>query len=161
MFQAIMRQRRLESGKKSVLLGRKTQSRSQVNVKAEDDIVNPTITGCSVMPNGIAVLCDNTNKKIKLLNSFGVLTGNMLLPSYPFDVSVLDPTSVIVTFPGDMKLQMAQVFPQQKPCRIIQLDKEWLGVEVVKDQLYVTCYNDSGAGEIRILDLDGKVKRRL
>ena len=54
-----------------MLLGRKTQSRSQVNVKAEDYIANPTITGCSVMPNGIAVLCDNTIKKIKLLTVSG------------------------------------------------------------------------------------------
>ena len=67
----------------------------------------------------------------------------MLLPSYPFDVSVLDSTSVIVTFPGDMKLQVAQVFPQLKPGRVIQLDKECWGVRVVKDQLCVTCYNDS------------------
>lgn len=146
---------------KTMLLDRIVQSRTQVNVKVVDDIANPTISGCLVMPNGIAVLCDYTNKKIKLLNSSGVVTGTMLLSSAPWDVSARDATSVIVTIPADMLLQVVQVFPQLKPGRVIKLDKQCRGVEIVKDQMYVTFYNESGAGEIRVLNLDGKIKRRL
>ena len=154
---------------KTVLLGRKVQSRSQVNVKAGDDEDTPSITGCTVMANGDAVLCDNSNKKIKLLNSSGVLTGNMKLSSPPHDVSVLDPSSVIVTLPDNDQLQVVQVYPQLKPGRVIQLDEEHKtcnGVEVGKGELYVTChynyYTDTGKeGEIRVMGLDGKVKRLL
>ena len=84
---------------KTVLLGRKVQSRSQVNVKAGDDKKTPDIRGCTVMTNGDVVLCDFYNCKIKLLNSSGVLSRNVKLSSQPWDFSVLDPTSVIVTLP--------------------------------------------------------------
>ena len=149
-----------DAATKTVLLGRKVQSRSQVNVKAGDDKKPPLITGCTVMTNGDVVLCDWYNDKIKLLNSSGVLTGNMKLSSYPWDASVLEPTSVIVTLPNKKQLQVVQVYPQLKPGRVIQLDKECRGVAVGKGELYVTCWNYSD-GEIRVLGLDGKVKRRL
>ena len=148
---------------KTVLLSRKVQSRSQVNVKAGDDKKTPDITGCIVMTNGDVVLCDWYNDKIKLLNSSGVLTGNVELSSRPWDVSVLYQTSVIVTLPFSGQLQVVQVYPQLKPWRVIQLNKWCRGVAVGKGELYVTCHNPFGPGngEIRVLDLDGKVKRRL
>ena len=147
---------------KVVLLGRKVQSRSQVNVKAGDDKETPLISGCTVMTNGDVVLCDNNNVKIKLLNSSGVLTGNMKLSSHPQDVSVLEPSNVIVTLPNKKQLQVVQVYPQLKPGRVIQLDKTCEGVAVGKGELYVTCHTFLiDDGEIRILGLDGKVKRRL
>ena len=148
---------------KTVLLGRKVQSRSQVNIKAGDGEKTPLISGCTVMTNGDVVLCDIYNYKIKLLNSSGVLTGNMKLSPQPWDVSVLEPTSVIVTLPFSEELQVVQVYPQLKPGRVIKLDKDCYGVRVGKGELYVTCHNDTypGVGEIRVLDLDGKVKRRL
>ena len=153
-----------DAATKTVLLGRKVQSRRRVNVKARGDKETPLIPGCTVMTNGDFVLCDGVNNKIKLLNSSGVLKGNMMLSSYyPYDVSVLDPTSVIVTLPGDKQLQVIQIYPQLKPGRVIQLDKQCFGVAVGKDELYVTCYHIAYPrdGEIRVLDLDGKVKRRL
>ena len=147
---------------KTVLLGRKVQSRSRVNVKAGDDTESPIITGCTVMTNGDVVLFDSFNKKINLLNSSGVLTGNMKLSSWPHDASVLDQTSVIVTLPVNKQLQVVEVYPQLKPGRVIQLDKRCWGVEVGKGELYVTCHNyNPGEGEVRVLELDGKVKRRL
>ena len=153
---------------KTVLLGRKVQSSSQVKVKAGDDEETPWITGCTVMTNGDVVLCDRNNDKIKLLNSSGVLTGNVELSSRPWDVSVLEPSSVIVTLHYKKQLQVVQVYPQLKPGRVIQLQlqpgKTCGGVAVGKGELYVTCHNDIyfvTDGEIRVLDLDGKVKRRL
>ena len=148
---------------KTVLLGRKVQSRSQVNVTAGDDKMTPWISGCTVMTNGDVVLCDCYNYKIKLLNSSGVLTGNTKLSSSPWNVSVLDPSSVIVTLPYKKQLQVVQVYPQLNPGRVIQLDKPCRGVEVGKGELYVTCcnYTYPREGEIRVLGLDGRVKKRL
>ena len=147
---------------KTVLLGRKVQSRSLVKLKAGDDTSTPSITGSTVMTNGDVVLCDVGNCTIKLLNSAGVLTGNKKLSSFPRDVSVLDPRSVIVTLPRNEQLQVVQVYPQLNPGRVIQQDKWCHGVAVGNGELYVTCCNSLGAEwEIRVLDLDGKVKRRL
>ena len=151
-----------DAATKTVLLGLKVQSRSQVNVKARGDKETPYIAGCTVMTNGDAVLCDWSNHKIKLLNSSGVLIGNVRLSSMPWDVSVLDPRSVIVTLPDNKQLQVVQVYPQLKPGRVIQLNKMCWGVAVGKGELYVTCWNiPGGDGEVRVLGLDGKVKRRL
>ena len=153
-----------DAATKTVLLGRKFQSRSLVNVKAGDDTESPIITGCTVMANGDVVLCDSFNKKINLLNSSGVLTGIMKLSSDPFDVSILEPTSVIVTLPFNKQLQVVQVYPELKPGRVIKLDKTCQGVTVGKGELYVTCHRDTypvTEGEIRVLGLNGKVKRRL
>ena len=72
-----------DAATKTVLLGRKVQSRSQVNFKAGDDETIPNIIGCTVMTNGDAVLCDWSNHKITLLNSSGVLIGNVKLSSNP------------------------------------------------------------------------------
>ena len=156
-----------DAATKAVLLGRKVQSRGRVNVKARGDKETPSISGCSVMTNGDAVLCDCHNHKIKLLNSSGILTGNMKLSSPPHDVSVLEPTSVIVTLPDKKQLQVVQIYPQLNLGRVIQLDKRCRGVEVGKGELYVTYFNintdtyTGEDGEIRVLGLDGKVKRRL
>ena len=156
-----------DAATKTVLLGRKVQSHSRDNVKADDDEKTPNIRGCTVMTHGDVVLCDYNNGKIKLLNSSGVLTGNVKLSYHPWDVSILDPTSVIVTLPGKKQLQVVVVYPQLKPGRVIQLDKYCYGVAVGKGELYVTCCNintdtyTGENGEIRVLGLDGKVKRRL
>ena len=146
---------------KKLLLGLKVQTCSQVNIfMARDDSYFPRISGCTIMSNGDAVLCDSNNQKIKVLNSSGIITRSMTLPRTR-DVAVLDSTSVIVTLPKNKQLQIVQVYPQLKPGRVIQLDKECPGVAVGKEEIYVTCHNDPGEGEIRVLGLDGKVKRRL
>ena len=156
-----------DAATQAVLLGRKVQSRSQVNIKTGDDKKIPIITGCTVMANGDVVLCDISNYTIKLLNSSGVLTGNMKISSNPWGVSVLDPSSVIVPLPDNHQLQVVQVYPQLEPGRVIQLQLQWdkdcYGVAVGKGELYVTCHYRVGPtmGEIRVLGLDGKVKRRL
>ena len=147
--------------KNIVLLGRKVQ-RFERDVGADDptDTERPCVTGSTVMANGNAVLCDNRNGKIKLIDSSGFLTDRLKLSGL-WNVSVLDSMNVIVTIPKNKHLQVVQVSPQLKPGRVIKLDKECWGVEVLKEEIYVTCHNAPGEGEIRVLGLDGKVKRRL
>ena len=142
------------SGRK-LLLGRKVLSCSQVCVKTDDDN-SPWISGCTVMPNGHVVLCDRSNNKIKLLDGSTSLVGSLEF-SRPWNVSVLDTENVIITTPENRKLQVVQVFPHMKAGRTIQLDKRCYGVEVSRDEIYITCYNDSGEGEVRVLDLKGRL----
>ena len=147
------------SGRK-VLLDRNVLSRSQVRGYTDDDKTRPWITGCTVMPNGHVVLCDRSNSKIKLLDGSTSLVGSLEF-SDPWDVSVLDTENVIITTPENRKLQVVQVFPHMKAGRTIQLDKECWGVEVSRGEIYITCHNEPGEGEVRVLDLKGQLKRRL
>ena len=79
----------------------------------------------------------------------------------PWDVSVLDTNSVVVTSPDKKQFHYVQVFPQMKAGQVIQLDKRCYGVEVSGDKIYITCQNNPGEGEVRVFDLNGKLQRRL
>ena len=147
--------------KKQLLLDRNIQSLREVNVNFADDNTTPWITGCTVLSSGHIVLCDRNNLKLKLLDTTLVLQGTLTLPDQPWDVSAVDDNNVIVTLPDKMQLQYIQVLPQMKAGRDIQLDKKCWGAEVSGDEIYTTCHNDTGQGEVRILDLNGNIKRRL
>ena len=144
----------------TVLLGRKVQTRNKDNINAGDEKAS-SITGCAVMATGDVILSDTLNQKIRKLSSTGVLTGNLKLSSRPWDVSVLDSTSVIATLPDEMQLQIVQVLPEIKTGRIIKLDKKCWGVKVFRDDVYVTCHNDPGEGEVKVVGLNGEDRRRL
>ena len=147
--------------KKQPLQGRKIQSRREVNIKSANDNDIPYITGCTVLSSGHIVLCDRNNLKLKSLDTTLVLQDTITISNRPWDVSAVDDNNVIVTLPGKKQLRYIQVLPQMKAGRVIQLDKTCWGVEVSADEIYTTCHNDSGKGEVRILDLNGNIKRRL
>ena len=131
-----------------------------MNVKTDNDTSTPWITGCTVMPNGHVVLCDRKNAHIKLLDDTWIITDQLKLQG-PRDVSVIDSRHVIVTSPDTKQLHSVQVLPQMKAERIIKLDKACWGVAVSGDEMYITCQNNPGDGEVRVLDLNGTLKRRL
>ena len=143
-----------------MLIDRKIKSRREVNVKTDDDKENPWISGCTVMPNGHVMLCARDNNKIKLLDDSWTITGRLTLQR-PRDLSVIDSSNVIVSSPDNKQLQHVQVFPRLEAGRIIQLNKKCWGVAVSGEKIYVSCHNDPGEGEVRVLDLQGNIKRRL
>ena len=148
------------TGLTKMLKDRKIKSRSEVNVRTGGDEEDPWITGCTVMPNGHVVLCDRGNKQIKLLDGSWTITGRLELPD-PWDVSVIDSSNVIVSSPDKKQLQKVQVFPKMKVGRTIKLDKMCWGVAVSGEEIYTTCHDDPGQGEVKVLDLLGNFKRRL
>ena len=155
----------LATNSTKMLKDRKIKSRSKVNVSTDDEQEQPLISGCTIMPSGHVVLCDQRNKQIKLLNDSWTITGQLQLPD-PWDVSVLDSSNVIVSSPDKKQLQKVQVFPKIKAVSTIQLDRMCWGVAVSGEEIYTTCHNNAlisegGDGEVRILDLYGKMKRRL
>ena len=143
-----------------VLIDRKIKSRSEVNVRTHEDKQVPWIRGCTVMPNGHVVLCDRENNKIKLLDDSWTITGRLTLQR-PWDISVIDSSNVIVSSPDNKQLQYVQVFPRMEAGRIIQLNKKCWGVAVSREKMYVSCHNSPSDGEVRVLDLQGKITRRL
>ena len=147
-------------GSTMMLIDRKIKSRSVVNVRTREDKQDPSLTGCTVMPNGHVVLCDYNNNKIKLLNDSWIITGRLTL-QHPWDIAVIDSSNVIVSSPEKKQLQHVQVFPRMKAGRIIQLNKMCWGVAVCGEKMYVSCHDNPGDGEVKVLDLQGNIKRRL
>ena len=148
-----------KQGGKIVLLGKHVQSRREVNVRLDDDTYAPYITRCVVMPNGNIVICDRNNDRLKLFDNSWVYQESLTIP-YISCVSVVDPNTVIVTVAGQKKLQYVQVLPQLQLGRTIQLDSACYGVCVSGDDIYVRCKTSNGR-EIRVLGLDGTLKRRV
>ena len=152
--------RNIQRGRK-MLLDSKIQSQKKVNVKLPDDGSTPEITGLAVMATGEIVLCDRNNKKIKLLDSSDSLQDSLKLNAFPWDISIVDTKSVIVTLPGAYQLQYIEVFPRLTPGRVLQLDKKCWGVHVTVDKIFTSCHNSPGEGEVRILDLGGNLLQQL
>ena len=139
----------------------KVRSSSQVDVKLPGDKDTPYITGCDVLPNGQIILCDFSNMNLKLLHSSFIVKEVLDLQAQPWDVSVINDSNAIITLPLLKQLQYMQLEPSLKSGRVIQLDKWCFGIAVAGEDLYVTLHNNPGEGEVRILDMEGSLKRRI
>ena len=126
-------------------------------------------SGSVFMPDDKAVLC--TECVVLIDESLDVID-RLKLPNdiSPFDVSVINDTTVIVTLPDKQQLQYINVESEQlKPGRILQMDKSYYGVEVVGKTIYVTYIEfdesselaDDDKAEVQCLDLDGKLLKRF
>ena len=144
-----------------VVLGMKVQSSNQPNVRQDDDKGEPWLTGCSFLPSGDLVLCDCINSKLKLLDRTFKVKDSLSLNGKPWSLSVIDDSNVIVTLPGSEQLQYVQLVPHMKAGRVFKLDKKCWDVAVADNKIYVSCCNDPGEGEVRVLDPSGSLKRQL
>ena len=144
-----------------VVLGMKVQSSSQPNVRLGDDNGKPCITGCCFMPGGDLVLCDCANSKLKLLDRTFKVKDSLNVNAKPWSLSVIDNSNVIVTIFDTKQLQYIQLVPHMKAGRVIKLDKKCWDVTVAGNEIYVSCHNAPGKGEVRVLDLSGNLKRKL
>ena len=137
-------------------------SMSEVNIKMSGEREDSLISGCTFMPNGDVVLCDRNNRNIKLLSDAFTTKDRLQLYSLPWDVSSVSSNSVVITLPNETQLLFIQVMPSFKKLdQSINIGSRCLGVQVVEDLIYVTCNNDSGEGELIVLDMNGTVTRRL
>ena len=144
-----------------VVLGMNVQSSSQHNVKLGDDEEKPCISGCCFMPSGDLVLCDLNNSKLKLLDQTFKVKDSLSLNVNTWSLSVIDDSNVIVTIPDTKQLKYVQLVPHMKAGRVIKLDKKCYDVVVAGNEMYVSCQNALGQGEVRVLDPSGNLKRQL
>ena len=134
-------------------------SSRKVNIQLSSDSCCPRITGCTFMPDGGVVLCDCNNSNLILLSDIFAVTERLHLDSWPWDVSPVNGNNVMVTIPDKKKL--IQVIPSLKRGRSINVDRMCWGVQVVEDLIYLTCFNNSGKGEVLVLDMNGTVTHRF
>ena len=152
------------------MLNLKVKSSCKVNIKHPQDEMSPRISSCAFLPNGELLLVDHYNCSFKLLDRAHVLQNCFdLSPDRPWDVSVVDNSTVVVTLPGGKRLQFIQIYPSFSRGSSVKFDKECNGVAVSAEHIYVTCHNndkvkkkeDWTPGEVCILDLRGNEIRRI
>lgn len=143
----------------------KAESPNHVDIAGGNQNHENNITGCVFMPSGEAVLCDCRNLTLIIQNISFCFKESLTLETQPFDVSVINNSTVIVTCPGTKKLQYIEIKPKLKARREVRLDKQCWGVAVANETIYVTCHTcvmvGLRDGEIRILDLDGNIRRKV
>lgn len=146
---------------KKVMLGLEIQSTETVDISLPDDTKTPWITGFAFMSAENVILCDHQNDNINMRDSSWTVKQRLKLSQYPYDVTVVDDSNVVVTLPGAESLQFIEVFPDMKPYRIVSLDKGCYGIDVYSQEIYTACHNQPEEGEILILDLNGTIKRKI
>ena len=138
----------------------KVQNSREVQIKLPNDKSLPCITSCTCMVDGQLLLCDRYNNTIKLLNSTFDITGNLAMGS-PWDISAIDSTRAVVTLPNIKQFKFIDIVPALKADKQIQLDKRCWGVDVARDEIYVTCHDNPGNAEIRVFDKNGTFIRKV
>lgn len=145
----------------NVVMGMAVKSSREVNLKLPNDSHTPIITACCIMPNKYTVFSDRANCSIKLMDESFKYQGRVKLRTGPGDVSAVDDNNVIVTLPEIKQLQFVQIFPKLVAGGVIQLDKSCFGVYVSEDEIFMSCHNNPGQGEVQIFDQDGVMKRKI
>ena len=139
------------------------QSSKQVDITSPEDSSIPLISGCDILQDRI-ILCDNSNRKLKLLDSSFALKDILNLRAEPWDVSVVHKNKAIITLPYVKQLQYIEVLSSLKSNRVIKLDRQCWGVHVAGEEICVSVYDEKGGtctGEVRIVDFNGNLIRKL
>ena len=136
-------------------------ARNQVNVKVpSDDAEYASITGSAFLPSGQLILCDGSNKRLKLLDENLQMTESIDVPGGLWNVAPVNQHQVIVTFPARQYLQFIQVTSSLALGHTVDLGMECWGVTVSRESIYISFLEPEG-GKIGIYDLTGKKKRIL
>ena len=130
---------------------------NKINIQVQSDAKDARITGSAFLPSGELVLCDSSNKKLKLLDKSLQMKKSIDVPGRPWDVAPVDQHQVIVTFLLEKYLQFIQVTPSLALGHKVDLGMECWGVAVSRESIYISLA-DSGECKIGIYDLTGKQK---
>ena len=146
-----------------VILDMKVKSTKTVNIKLPDDNRDPDITGCTILSKGRILLCDWSNKKVKLLDSDMSVKKSLKLSDEPWNVAAVGENEAIITFSNmeNNDLQYIYTQPDLKLGKKITLPDKCFGLQVVSDEIYTTCHKDSGRDEIWRLDSAGNIMSKI
>lgn len=118
------------------------------------------ISGCAFLENGNLLLADNSNKKIKLFDKKYKCISALHLSSIPWDLTVLDKSTAVVSIPDKKQLQFFEAGQKLSLKHSVVLEKNCWGVARLKDLLVVTCWSRD-TSEILVLDIDGVIKHTI
>ena len=126
----------------------------EIDVKVRGDAYIPCITGCCYLPDGHAILCDNYNKNVKIIDQEMNITATAPCSSAPWDVECIDDKSLVMTLPAAKSIQFISIKPGLKFQATKNLKFKCLGVGVQNNNIFVCIDNWSEKG-VKILTLKG------
>ena len=144
-----------------VILDMKVESRNEVNIKLVDDVHDPYISGCTFLSNDNILLCDNSNKSVKLLDSDMSIKNSLKLsygPCGPWDVAAVGKSKAVITYFCVPFLQYIYKYPDLKLGKNIILPGVCFGLNIDKEEIYTTKY---GHNEIWRLDRAGNIISKI
>ena len=128
----------------------------RVTKKQDISVQSNGVNGCVFMPNGRLVICDYINYTVKVLSTDFQFENELKCNSRVWDVAVLSTDEVIVTKPESMCLDVLNVSGTVRKVKSIPVGEQCWGVDIKKDNIYVSCHLDKGkGGSIKVLTLDG------
>ena len=146
-----------------VILDMKAKSTKEVNIKLPDDDKGPFITGCTFLPKGHILLCDNKNMKMKLLDSDMYVKKSLRLSDNPWNNAAVGENEAIITFSNTENNDIQYIYtqPDLKLGKKITLPDKCRGLQVINDEIYTVCHKDSGHDEIWRLDRAGYIMSKI
>ena len=134
-------------------------SRRTIRIASLDETRIFRITGLEFLDDGRLVICDHDNRTIKLFNDCLTKGQRLILHRRPWDVAMVNSSTVVVTLPHAMQLYYIHVKETLEVRYIVHVGRKCWGIAVMGDEIYITCHNNPGHGEVRVLHLNGFIKR--
>ena len=135
------------------------ESRRTIPIASLDETRIARITGLEFLDDGRLVLCDHDNHIIKLFNDCLTRNEKLILDKRPYDVAMVNSSTIVVTVPRAMQLYYIHVKETLEVRYIVHVGRKCYGIAVIGDEIYITCHNNPGQGEVRVLHLNGSLKR--
>ena len=129
---------------------------TQIDTRVCNDGLESIHYGCCCMLDGQVILCDNYNKKIKILDKNYNIKFTALCPLGPYDVDSVDTKSAVVTLPEAKAIQFISVNPGFKFLQKIQLKLKCSGV-CIHDKTIFVCIHEPEQEKrgVKVLNLNG------
>ena len=137
-------------------------NKKRINITLSSDApwYSAWISGSKFLSDGRLILVDGDNYKIKLLSSDFEIEETLSFREgfiSVFSVGIINDTTVVITEPLENQIEFVQVVPRLQRERIVNIGIKCYGVDVLKDTIYLACYD----GRIRRYDMDGHFKDKL
>jgi len=114
--------------------------KQRLNVKTTADRRNCLVTGATFIPDGVLVLCDHDNGKIKFINKELQIVSTMAFNSDPWDVASNSLGEIAVSFPDDNMIIILRVESGKFETRnTIRTQGRCYGLAMNNNKMAVTC----------------------
>ncbi|XP_052818953.1 E3 ubiquitin-protein ligase TRIM71-like [Mya arenaria] len=129
---------------------------ADIDVKATKDQVTCYITGIALLPSGLLLLADGSNKNVKLVNDPArTVASRLQLPGEPWDVCVLPNDQAAVTLPNNSMIQLLSTKRGQLTRgKEIKVSPMCRGITSYNNRLYVSYQSNP---RIKVMTLDGHI----
>lgn len=128
---------------------------SEHSVSGEEESFFCNITSTVVLADGRVILADDSNSKLKMMNSRFIVEFELKLDSNPLNMAIVSDTEIAVTLPGKREICFIEVgLDKFMIKRKINTRLDCWGIDILENCVVVTTGRDGHS--IIVLDMKGK-----